>query len=146
MAKKVHLQTVVHEPEDIFGGMGDFMPSPNGLDRYRLERVEVKPPTKAQRKKIMQRLIDKIDPPREVIKPPPPAKKAKPKSPPKPKKGKKVAKVDEVEIRSPFTLKTQWVPLVPELTDLLAEGWEIVDGDVPVDQAYEFLNFTPEEM
>lgn len=139
MAKKrVIRQTVIQDPEDIFGGMGHFVPRPT------IQMVKVKPPTKTQVKKTIQRLIDKIDPPREVI---PVAKKAaKPKAPPKPKKGKSVAKTTEVEIKSPVTGKTQWMPMVAELSELLAEGWVIVDGDVPVNQAYEFLKFTPEEV
>jgi len=117
--------------DDIFGGLGDWDPTPapkTAIARViaKLENMRLAKPKPAPKPK--------------------PVKKTKPKPPPKPKKGKKVAKVNEVEIRSPFTLKTQWVPLVPELTDLLAEGWEIVDGDVPVNQAYEFLNFIPEGM
>lgn len=139
--KRVTRQTVIEEPDDIFGGMGHFVPCPT------IQMVEVKPPTKAQRKKVIQRLIDKLDPPREVIvaqKPKPVKRAPKPKAAPKPKKGKKVGKVNEVCLKSPYTRETQWLPLVAELSELLAEGWEIVDGDVPVSDAYEFLNFNPE--
>ncbi|MBF9672506.1 hypothetical protein IAI19_11710, partial [Streptococcus pseudopneumoniae] len=44
------------------------------------------------------------------------------------------------------TGKTQWMPMVAELNELLLEGWEIVSGDVSVEEAYKFLNFTPEEV
>lgn len=139
--KRVTRQTVIEEPDDIFGGMGHFIPCPT------IQMIEVKPPSKAQRKKLIQRLIDKLDPPREVIvaqKDKPVKRAPKPKAPPKPKKGKKIGKVNEVCLKSPYTRETQWLPLVAELSELLAEGWEIVDGDVPVNAAYEFLNFNPE--
>lgn len=131
------------DPDDIFGGMGHFVPCPT------IQVVEVKPLTKTQRKKVIQKVIDILDPPREVLaaqKPKPVKRAPKPKPAPKPKKGKRVGKVNEVCIKSPFTLKTQWLPLVAELSELLAEGWEIVDGDVPVSDAYKFLNFNLEEL
>ena len=144
MAKKrMEHQVIVSDPDDIFGGMGHFVPTPT------LQIVEVKPLTKAQRKKVIQKVIDNLDPPRQVIvaqKPKPVKRAPKPKAPTKPKKGKKVGKVNEVCIKSPYTGEPQWLPLVAELGELLAEGWTIVDGDVPVDDAYKFLNFNPEEM
>lgn len=137
MAKKrVTRQIIVSDPDDIFGGMGHFVPCPT------IQLVDVKPPTKTQRKKLIQRLIDKLDPPHEVIKAqkPKPVKRApKPKSAPKPKKGKKVGKVNEVCLKSPFTRETQWLPLVAELGELLTKGWEIVDADTGVEAAYDFL-------
>lgn len=142
--KRATRQTVIKEPDDIFGGMGHFVPCPT------IQMVEVKPPTKAQRKKLIQRLIDKLDPPREVIvaqKQKPVKRAPKKKKTPPPKKGKPVAKATEILIQSPYDKHPQWVPLVPSISELLTEGWVIVDGgDVPADQAYEFLNITPEEL
>lgn len=145
MAKRMEHQTVVNDPDDIFGGMGHFIPCPT------IQLVEVKPLTKTQRKKIIQRLIDNLDPPRQVLtaQKPKPVKRApkKKKTPPLPKKGKVVAKANEVLIQSPFDKYPQWMPLVPSLEELLIEGWVIIDGgDVPASEAYEFLNINPEEL
>ncbi len=138
--KKLVRQTVVNDPEDIFGGMGHFVPCPT------IQIVEVKPPTKAQRKKIVQRLIDRLDPPREVIAKPKTVKRApkKKKSVP-PKRGAKNVTKKQVKVKSPAG-HDQWVDLEPSLSELLTEGWVIVDGDVPVSQAYAFFNLTPEEV
>lgn len=118
--------------DDIFGGLGDWDPAP--APKTAIARVIAK----------LEGM--RISKPKPAPKPKPSKRAAKKKPAPKPKKGKPVAKVNEVEIWSPFTRQTQWVPLVPELAELLAEGWEIRDGDMPVSQAYAFLNFTPEEM
>lgn len=117
--------------DDPFGGLGDWDPSPAPMTAIarviaKLEGMRIPKPKPAPKPK--------------------PVKKSKPKPAPKPKKGKPVAKVSEVMMRSPFTGQTQWMPLVSSLSELLADGWTIEGGDVPVNQAYEFLNFTPEEM
>lgn len=116
---------------DPFGGLGDWDPAE--APKMAIARVIAhlagmkiaKPKPAAAKEKTVKRA-------------------PKPKAPPKPKKGKKVGKVNEVCLKSPYTRETQWLPLVAELSELLAEGWEIVDGDVPVNAAYEFLNFNPE--
>lgn len=127
-AKEIAQSTPFDDP---FNGMGDFVPRdtrPNAIARViaKLEGMKITKPKPAAAK------------PKTVKRAP------KPKAPPKPKKGKKVGKVNEVCLRSPFTNQTQWMPLVTSVSELLAEGWTIVDGDVPVSQAYEFLKFTPE--
>lgn len=129
-AKEIAQQAPV---DDIFGGLGDWDPAPAkkmAIARAiaKLEGIKIaKPKPKAAKPKVVKRA-------------------PKPKAAPKPKKGKKVGKVNEVCIKSPYTRETQWLPLVAEISELLAEGWEIVDGDVSIDKAYEFLNFNPEEM
>lgn len=129
-AKEIAQQAPV---DDIFGGLGDWDPAPArkmAIARAiaMFEGIKIaKPKPKAAKPKVVKRA-------------------PKPKAPPKPKKGKRVGKVNEVCIKSPYTRETQWLPLVAEISELLAEGWEIVDGDMPVDDAYKFLNFNPEEM
>lgn len=111
--------------DDPFHGLGDFEPRDTNLTAIaraivQFENLKLKKPA----------------PP----KPTPAAKKStRKKAAPKPKKGKRVARAQEVCIRSPFTRETQWIPLVPSVSELLAEGWEIVDGDLPVAQALEML-------
>ena len=129
-AKEIAQQAPV---DDIFGGLGDWDPAPArkmAIARAiaMFEGIKIaKPKPKAAKPQVVKRA-------------------PKPKAAPKPKKGKKVGKVNEVCIKSPDTRETQWLPLVAEISELLAEGWEIVDGDMPVDDAYKFLNFNPEEM
>lgn len=129
-AKEIAQQAPV---DDIFGGLGDWDPAPArkmAIARAiaMFEGIKIaKPKPKAAKPKVVKRA-------------------PKPKAPPKPKKGKRVGKVNEVCIKSPYTRETQWLPLVAEISELLTEGWEIVDGDMPVDDAYKFLNFNPEEM
>jgi hypothetical protein len=116
---------------DPFGGLGDWDPA--------------EAPKTAIARVIAHLAGMKIAKPKPAVAKEKTVKRApKPKAPPKPKKGKKVGKVNEVCLKSPYTRETQWLPLVAELSELLAEGWEIVDGDVPVNAAYEFLNFNPE--
>jgi len=116
---------------DPFGGLGDWDPA--------------EAPKTAIARVIAHLAGMKIAKPKPAVAKEKTVKRApKPKAPPKPKKGKKVGKVNEVCLKSPYTRETQWLPLVAELSELLAEGWEIVDGDVPVRDAYEFLNFNPE--
>ncbi len=116
---------------DPFGGLGDWDPSDA-------------PKTAIAR--VIAHLADmKIPKPKPAAAKPKTAKRApKTKPVPKPKKGKQVAKVNEVCLKSPFTGKPHWMPMVAELSELLAEGWIIVDADVPVDQAYAFLGQEPE--
>lgn len=115
--------------DDPFHGLGDFEPRDTRASAVaraicKLEGVKLKKPA----------------PPK-----PKPARKAKPKAKPapKPKKGKPVARAREVLIRSPRGEK-QWVPLVAELTELLVDGWQILDGDVRASEAYAFLGMKPE--
>ena len=144
---RVEHQTVVTEWFDMFIGLADFEPIETDHIRYETQTVEVKPLTKAQRKKVLQKVIDKLDPPREVIAPKAAKRAPKPKAPPKPKKGKPVAQATQILIKSPFDKFPQWVALVPSISELLLEGWVIIDGgDVPANEAYEFLNFNPEEL
>jgi len=119
--------------DDPFHGMGDFVPRdtrPNAIARViaKLEGMKItKPKPKDAKPKVVKRA---------------PKKK---KTPPPPKKGKSVAKANQILIQSPYDKYPQWMPLVPEISELLAEGWVIVEGgDVPVEEAYSFLNFTPE--
>lgn len=116
---------------DPFGGLGDWDPA--DAPKTAIARV------------IAHLAGLKIPKPKPAVAKEKTVKRApKPKAAPKPKKGKKVGKVNEVCLKSPYTRETQWLPLVAELGELLAEGWEIVDGDVPVSDAYEFLNVNPE--
>jgi hypothetical protein len=139
MAKKrVERQTIVNDPDDIFGGMGHFVPMPT------IQLVEVKSPTRVQRQKIIQRLIDKLDPPREVLT----AQKAKPvKRTPKSKskKGKKVEKV--VLIQSPNG-HPQPIPFadLSKIRELLTEGWQIIGDEPTVREAYKVLKVKPKEL
>lgn len=127
--KEIAQQSPLNDP---FGGLGDWDPS--GAPKNAIARVIAK----LEGMKISK---PKVAKPKTVKRVP-----KKKKSPPLPKRGKQVAKATEVQIKSPFTGKTQWMPLVSSLSELLAEGWTIVDGDVPVSEAYEFLNYTPEEV
>lgn len=131
LAKDIAQQIPTDDP---FGGLGDWDPS--------------QAPKKAIARTIAHLEGMKLTRPKPASaqKPKPVKRAPKPKAAPKPKKGKKVGKVNEVCIKSPFTFETQWLPLVAELSELLAEGWEIVDGDVSVNDAYKFLNFNPEEL
>lgn len=113
--------------DDPFHGMGDFVPRDTRV--HAIARVIAK----------LEGM--RIPKPKPAPKPKPVKKAAKKKKPMKPKKGKPVAKANEVYIKSPSG-DAQWLPLVPSIAELLAEGWEIVDGDVPVEQAYEFLGAT----
>lgn len=131
---KARAKTIAQQSpfDDPFHGAGDFVP-------------------RDTRQNAIARVIAKLEgikvaKPKPSAKPKPAKKAAKPKAAPKPKKSKPVAKAIEVQIKSPYTGIPQWMPMVPELSELLAEGWVIVDGDVPVSEAYEFLNFTPEEV
>lgn len=143
MAKKrVEHQTVVSDPDDVFGGMGHFVPMPT------IQVIEVKSPTKVQRKKIIQRLIDKLDPPREVLT----AQKAKPvkrtpkkKLQSKSKKGKNGEKV--VLIQSPNG-HPQPIPFadLSKIRELLTEGWQIIGDEPTVREAYEVLKVKPKEL
>lgn len=120
-AKDIAQQTPFDDP---FEGMGDFEPRDTRLNA--IARVIAK---------LEGLKISKPKPPKPHV-----AKRAAKKKPaPKPKKGKKVAEANQVCLKSPFTGEPQWMPLVPSLSELLTEGWEIVDGDMPVEQAYEFL-------
>lgn len=75
-----------------------------------------------------------------------PVKRApKKKMPPKPKKGKKVGKVNEIILLSPNG-HPQSLPLVPELRELLLDGWQVVGDSAVVNEAYSFLRFNPEEL
>jgi len=123
-----------HSPSnDPFGGLGDWDPS--GAPKNAIARV------------IAHLEGMKLSRPKPAATKPKTVKRApKPKAPPRPKKGKKVGKVNEVCIKSPYTGESQWLPMVAELSELLTEGWVIVDGDVPVSQAYAFFNLTPEEV
>lgn len=115
--------------DDPFHGLGDFEPRDTRVSAVaraicKLEGLKLKTPA----------------PPK-----PKPARKAKPKPAPKaPKKGKKVATAREVCLKSPITGERQWMPLVAELAELLLDGWEVVDGDMPVEEALAFLGVEPE--
>lgn len=117
---------------DPFGGLGDWDPAE--APKTAIARVIAhlagmkipKPKPAAAKEKTVKRAPKK-------------------KKMPPPKKGKPVAKATEILIQSPYDKHPQWLPLVPSISELLTEGWVIVDGgDVPADQAYEFLNFNPE--
>lgn len=114
--------------DDPFHGMGDFVPRDTRV--HAIARVIAK----------LEGM--RIPKPKPAPKPKPVKKAAKKKLPPKPKKGKPVAKANEVCMKSPYTKEEHWMPLVPSIAELLAEGWVIVDGDVPVAEAYEFLGAT----
>lgn len=121
LAKSIAQQTPFDDP---FHGMGDFVPRDTRLNAVAraiaaLEGLKIKKPA----------------PP----KPKPVKRAAKKKPAPKPKKGKKVAKSNEICIQSPYTREPQWMPLVSSVSELLAEGWVIIDGDMPVEEAYNFL-------
>ena len=117
-----HMPTI----DDPFGGLGDWDPSDA--------------PKMAIARAIGLLEGMKLTRPKPVAQKPKTVKRApKPKPQPKPKKGKKVGKVNEVCLKSPFTRETQWMPLVAELSELLAEGWEVVDADNGVEAAFEFL-------
>lgn len=130
-AKEIAQQSPFDDP---FHGLGDFVPRDTRLNAIarviaHLDGIKVaKPKPAVAKEKTVKRA---------------PKKK---KSPP-PKKGKVVAKAVEVLIKSPYDKHPQWLPLVPSLTELVDEGWVIVDGgDVPANQAYEFLKSNLKEL
>lgn len=149
MAKKrMEQQVQVTEWQDLFEGLGDFDPQPCPCQRFDTRMVEVAAPTKAQRKKLIERLIDKLDPPRKVLAKPKTVKRApKKKTLPPPKKGKKVGKVNEVTLLSPKG-HPQPIPLadIREIRELLLEGWQIVGDAAVVQEAYSNLKIKPEEL
>lgn len=117
--------------DDIFHGMGDFVPRDTSLNAIarviaKLEGIKVtKPKLKIAKEKTVKRA-------------------PKPKVPPKPKKGVKVGKVNIVTVKSPNGHE-QPIPLVADLKELLLDGWQIVGDETTVNKAYAFLDFNPEE-
>lgn len=128
-AKEIAQQSPFDDP---FGGLGDWDPS--GASKIAIARAIAK----------LEGM--RIAKPKPVAQKPKTVKRApKPKPQPKPKKGKKVGKVNEVMLKSPSGHE-QPIPLVPELRELLLDGWQIVGDNSIVDNAYSFLNFNPEEL
>lgn len=114
---------------DPFGGLGDF--DPRGAPRMAIARVIA--------------ALEGLKIPKPKAAKPKPVKRApKPKPAPKPKKGKKVGKVNVVTLKSPNGHE-QEIPLVPELRELLLEGWTIVGREPAKHKVYAFLDFNPEE-
>lgn len=117
---------------DPFGGLGDWDPS--GAPKTAIARV------------IAHLAGMKIPKPKPAVAKEKTIKRApKPKAAPKPKKGKKIGKVNEVMLKSPGG-HVQSIPLVPDLRELLLDGWVIVGDDTAVNEAYSFLNFNPKEL
>ncbi len=116
---------------DLFGGCGHFDPSGYVAIARAITVLEPKskrPKATSTKPKTVKRA---------------PKKK---KTPP-PKKGKPVAKATEVLIQSPYDKFPQRIPLVASLRELLDEGWRFVDGgDVPANEAYEFLKSNLKEL